>query len=183
MARADLQHEQVLARFGDGSAALVEQRRGAGRVLLFGSDLSNRWNDLPLQPAFLPLVHQVARYLAGDRLPVRDFFVSAAPDGVAHRPGIVAVPATTRREAGGAGRRPAVARRIVVNVDPRESDVSRMTGAQFDQMIDRAGERASGRAPVDERQAEQQQGWWRVAIALAIVVLLAEGLVGKTVGI
>ncbi len=193
VAHADLRHEQALARFGDGSPALVEQRHDAGRVLLFGSDLSNRWNDLPLQPAFLPLIHQVARYLAGDRLPVRDFLVSAAPEGVAHQPGIVTMPASTTAESRSAGhpvrvakagsptRQPRWGARIVVNIDPRESDVSRMTLSQFEQMIPRAGGAVPGSAPIDQRQAEQQQGMWRLAIALAIVALLAEGLVGKTV--
>jgi hypothetical protein len=182
VARAQLPQSQVLARFGDGSPALVERRQGAGRVLLFASDVSNRWNDLPLQPAFLPLVHQVARYLAGDRLPARDFFVSAVPDGVPRQPGIMTMPVSTARNAGGSGR-VAVANRIVVNVDPRESDVSRMSVFQFEQMIPRIGGSAAARAAVNAPQGEQQQALWRVAIALAIVALLAEGLVGKTVRI
>ena len=179
VARADLRRDDVVARFGDGSPALVEQRHGAGRVLLFGSDLSNRWNDLPLQPAFLPFVHQIGRYLARDSMPAREFLVSAAPVGVAHRPGVVTMPGSTTRPAD-PGRRAPVATRIVLNVDPRESDVSRMTVSQFEQMIARTGA-AARRPPLDDRQADRQQGLWRLAIALAIAALLAEGLLGKTV--
>jgi hypothetical protein len=55
--------DQVLARFADGSVAMTERRVGAGRVIAFGSTLDNSWNDLVLKPVFVPLIHQVARYL------------------------------------------------------------------------------------------------------------------------
>jgi len=56
----------VLARFEDGSPALVEGRTGKGRVLLFTSSLGPSWNDLPLTPLYLPFIHQMVRY-AGTR--------------------------------------------------------------------------------------------------------------------
>ena len=56
----------VLARFEDGSPALVEARTGKGRVLLFTSSLGPSWNDLPLTPLYLPFIHQMVRY-AGTR--------------------------------------------------------------------------------------------------------------------
>jgi hypothetical protein len=52
----------VLARFEDGSPALVEARSGKGRVLLFTSSLGPSWNDLSLTPLYLPFVHQMVRY-------------------------------------------------------------------------------------------------------------------------
>jgi hypothetical protein len=54
----------VLARFDDGAVALAERSIGNGRVLVWTSTLDNFWNDLALQPVFLPLVHQLARYAA-----------------------------------------------------------------------------------------------------------------------
>jgi hypothetical protein len=56
---------EVLARFDDGAPAILERRVGAGRVLVVTSTLDNFWNDLPVQPVFLPLLHQVVRYSAG----------------------------------------------------------------------------------------------------------------------
>lgn len=56
----------VLARFEDGSPALLESRTGKGRVLLFTSSLGPSWNDLPLTPLYLPFIHQMVRY-AGAR--------------------------------------------------------------------------------------------------------------------
>jgi hypothetical protein len=55
----------VLARFDDGSPALVERRIGKGRVLLWASTLDSFWNDLSVQPIFLPFVHQLVRYASG----------------------------------------------------------------------------------------------------------------------
>jgi hypothetical protein len=60
------QNAAVLARFEDGSPALVEARTGKGRVLLFASSLGPSWNDLPLTPLYLPFIHQMVRY-AGTR--------------------------------------------------------------------------------------------------------------------
>jgi uncharacterized membrane protein len=54
----------VLARYEDGSPALVEGNAGKGRELLFTSSLGPSWNDLPLTPLYLPLVHQMIRYVA-----------------------------------------------------------------------------------------------------------------------
>ena len=54
----------VLAQYDDGAPALVEHRVGSGKVLVWTSPFDNVWSDLPVQPVFLPLVHQMVRYLA-----------------------------------------------------------------------------------------------------------------------
>lgn len=56
--------DKVLARFDDGASALVERRVGNGRVIAFASTLDDSWNDAPRHGMFLPLVQQLARYLA-----------------------------------------------------------------------------------------------------------------------
>ncbi len=55
----------VLARFDDGSIALAELRRGRGKVLVWMSSLDAFWNDLALQPVYLPFAHRLAEYLGG----------------------------------------------------------------------------------------------------------------------
>jgi Aerotolerance regulator N-terminal len=55
---------RVLAKLSDGSALLVEQSLGEGRVLTFASTLDNVSNDFPLHKSFLPFVAQTGRYLA-----------------------------------------------------------------------------------------------------------------------
>jgi hypothetical protein len=58
---------QVLARFDDGSPALIERPLGQGRVLLWTTTLDLYWNDLALKPVFLPFIHQVVRHLSAYR--------------------------------------------------------------------------------------------------------------------
>lgn len=57
--------QAVVARFDDGTPALIERKVGAGRVLVWTSTLDTYWNDLALQPIFLPFVHQLVRHAAG----------------------------------------------------------------------------------------------------------------------
>jgi len=55
----------VLARFDDGSVALAESRYGRGKVLVWTSTLDNFWNDLALQPVYLPFAHRMSEYVGG----------------------------------------------------------------------------------------------------------------------
>jgi hypothetical protein len=57
--------DQILARFDDGNVALLERDVGRGHVLVWSSDMSGSWNDFPVQPVFLPLVQEAAKYAAG----------------------------------------------------------------------------------------------------------------------
>lgn len=55
----------VLARFDDGQAALVQHRVGEGRVMVWTSTMDDFWNDLPLKPVYLPLVHELMKATVG----------------------------------------------------------------------------------------------------------------------
>lgn len=61
----------VLARFDDGSVALAETSLGEGSVDVWTSTLDTYWNDLALQPVFLPFAHRLVEHLSGrtDPLP------------------------------------------------------------------------------------------------------------------
>lgn len=56
---------RVLAAFEDGAPALVTQRHGRGRVLLFTSTVDRDWSDLAIRTSFLPLVQRFCAYLTG----------------------------------------------------------------------------------------------------------------------
>lgn len=56
---------QVLARFDDGTVAMAERTRGRGTVVVWTSTLDQFWNDLALQPVFLPFVHRLTDHLSG----------------------------------------------------------------------------------------------------------------------
>lgn len=54
---------RVIARFMDGTPAVLEGRSGSGRALLVASDLNTGWSDLALRSAFVPFMHRSVRYL------------------------------------------------------------------------------------------------------------------------
>ena len=56
--------DRIVARYSDGAAALLERRVGQGRALVMTTTLDTHWNDIALQPAFLPFLHQSLRYLS-----------------------------------------------------------------------------------------------------------------------
>lgn len=49
---------QTVLKYGDGSPAVMERSWGRGRVIQFSSSADTAWNDLPLRPSFVPLVHR-----------------------------------------------------------------------------------------------------------------------------
>lgn len=70
----------VVLKYTDGTPAVVERTWSLGRVILFGSTADTEWNDLPVRPAFVPLIHRalgaiVQRQDEGLNLPVGGKFV------------------------------------------------------------------------------------------------------------
>jgi hypothetical protein len=53
----------VGAKFDDGSPAIVEHAVGSGRIVVWASTVDLHWTNLPLQPVFLPFVHQLGKYV------------------------------------------------------------------------------------------------------------------------
>lgn len=165
---------RVLARFDDGSPALVERGSGRGKVLWFASSCDRQWSDWPRSRLFVPVVHQLVGYLAGltDGGPIRlrrtdQFEVSGpAPEpGVYDRGGFVEV----------------------VNVDPRESETDRCRVAdlasQFrfvpaDQKAVPGADFAT--AGVAGREIRQDEIWHWVLAALFAVLLMEGFLANRT---
>jgi hypothetical protein len=83
----------VLARFDDGSPALLETRVGRGRVILFTSSASRAWSDWSIRTSFLPAMQRFAAYLAGTLDPRKP------------TPTVVGTPRELRLEDGAAGGR------------------------------------------------------------------------------
>jgi hypothetical protein len=163
---------QTIARFTNGATALLDCAAGDGRALVFASDVDNRWNDFPLHPSFVPFVHEAIRYVASGRAHGSTYLVADAPAGVAKRPGLVSV-------ADGRGGAP---RTIAINVDPRESDASRLTADEFQSAITRMKDAAASAARGEARQQEDEQHLWQYAIALMAIALMVEGwLAARTV--
>jgi hypothetical protein len=188
----------VLARYDDGRVALAEKMVGKGRVLVWTSTLDTSWNDLPLQPVFLPFLHQLVKH-AGDHVDARasysvgevlDLSTQAelsgrdagvvAPSGEAERlpaarralaltsPGFYEV----RRLEGGRWSRLAA-----VNFDPAESDLAALDPEELAGAVTRQGEGREARrgepAPTPEER-EGRQSLWRFVLIAALVFLAVE---------
>jgi len=59
---------RLAARFADGQPAIVEIPAGAGSILLCAFPVNPSVTDLPLKPAFVPLIHQLTAHLASGKL-------------------------------------------------------------------------------------------------------------------
>ena len=154
----------VIARYSDGTPALVEEREAGGRVLLFGSDLNHRWNDFPLQPAFVPFVHETVRYLSALRTTRGEYVVGEIEEASA--PGVITLQG----------------RRVAINPDPRESDPARLTAETFQAGISRLNAGEVQHARTEAELKEDGQFLWWYGLLFMVVSLAAEGLIGRRLG-
>jgi hypothetical protein len=195
--------DAILARFDDGAVALAERRVGDGRVLVFGSTLDGYWNDLPVQPVFLPLVQSLVRHAAG-WTPQRPWetvgqvlslgetnagapLVAVAPSGERIRWGERdSLRSLSLREQGFYELRIADAvapsRIVAVNADPAESELGAFPPDELKRAVSPAGTTAAGPATattlsVAERE-QRQTLWWYVLVA-ALLLLAAESLLSN----
>jgi hypothetical protein len=186
----------MLARFDDGLPAMLEARRGAGRVITALVPLDTRTGDLPLQPAFLPLMRRLVLHASGHEaaplwqergqswaLPrgLRDAVVTT-PSGDLLRPAahdsVAAAVALTERgiytaHSGVVSGDPVST--VAVNTPATESDLTPVDARELlvgVAMTDTDGAAVAGPAGTMER--EKRQGWWRWLLALAALLLIAE---------
>jgi hypothetical protein len=188
----------VLARFDDGAVALAEKKVGRGRVLIWTSTLDTLWNDLPLQPVFLPFVHQLVKhasghvdsrpwYTVGEALDLSTFeelsgreAAVVTPSGEKLRldasrrglelsePGFYEV---RRLEAGGGSRL------VAVNFDASESDLSAVDPEELAAAVTQPGGLRDGRRAAPALTTEEREGrqaLWRYLLMAALALLVAE---------
>ena len=160
---------QSIARFSSGDAAIVDCSRGFGRALVIGSDLDNRWNDFPTRTSFVPFIDQAIRYLSNGRQKANEYLVGDVPPGVAPVPGLT--------DATIAGR----SRRVIVNVDPREAQLDRMSPGDFLKSIARFKQETALDARLGLAEQESRQHVWQYVIAAMLLVLCIEGVVAARV--
>jgi len=180
----------VVARYSDGSPAPVEERTSGGRVLIFASDLNDRWNDFPLQPAFVPFVHEALRYLTASRAVKAEYLVGELPGADGLTPGVASLAPVGRTLSGPPGEpdkaRPTTyaeqLRRVAVNVDPRESDPARMSVDDFRAGVSRLNATAARQMGSASREQEDGQRLWQYALLMMVVSLAAEGMLGRRLG-
>jgi hypothetical protein len=155
-----------LARLTSGEPVLVECP-GAGRVLVFSSDLDHRWNDFPVHATFVPFVQEAVRYLAGARAHDQEYLIGEVPQGIPLRPGTAMLSDAST----GAGRL------VAINVDPGESEPGRVAREAFFEPVARSDEPVAVGAPRSAREQEDRQRLWRYALWLMLAVLILESAI------
>jgi hypothetical protein len=188
---------QVLMSLADGTPLLLERTLGQGRVLLFTSSLDREWNDLPVQPAFVPLMAGIANHLLGGA-----GFTSEANLGSTLAPRALGFTGAQifdpRGEAAlglGAGSDDVLLEQVgfyevvgggsselvAVNFDARESDLTSVDAPTLERWRGlglRPGEQAAAVAGVaSAEEVPSSLGPWLVMVLLILVVV--ESLVGN----
>ena len=191
---------EIVARFDDGSAAIIERTEGTGRVIELGMPLDARAGDFPLQPAYLPFVRRLVLYATGraatplSRATGETWLLPAAarepvvstPDGSIVRPArdsrATSVPL---RAAGiyvlhdGETRGEPVAQ-LAVNTPPAESDLTAITEAELLAGVRRGdASTMTSEAPPAPADIERQQGLWRIVIGVLVALLILEMLMAS----
>lgn len=190
---------RVLARFGNGIPAIVEWRVGSGRLVLFNTSGDGSWGDHIRSAAYVPLIHNLALYLAGVGRPyVPDVLVGERPAimGTPSLPvrvklrsptgeeRVVAVEGGLLPEVNAPGEYrvswPGFELAFAANIDPRESDLARIDEKSIREALkpwevtmlppDAAGEQVGGSLP---RRADL----CLPLLLLALAVLLTESVV------
>ncbi len=189
--------DRVLLRLADGTPLLLERGMGSGRVLLFTSSLGREWNDLPVQPAFVPLMAGIANELLGGAgfTSEADLGSTLAVRALGFAGGQIFDPRGEAALGLGAGSEDVLLNQVgfyevvgggttelvAVNFDPRESDLTPIDAATLERWRGlgvRPGEQA---APVAVTTAEEtvpsSLGPW-LMMALLVLVLV-ESAVGN----
>jgi hypothetical protein len=194
----------VLARFDDGAVAAAERKIGLGRVIVWTSALDDSYTDLPRRPVYLPLVHQLVKYLGQFESPKSWMTVGQVVDvsalTKARSNWLVITPSGKRvtstgpleldeqgiyevRPAGGSQSAPQA---IAVNLDPAESDLTPIDPAELVAAVTghAAPAATSAQKPTevsefDVKDAEKRQALWWYLLLTGLLLLAIETVVSN----
>jgi hypothetical protein len=154
---------RVLARFEEGTPALVEGRVGRGRVLISALPLDPKQTDLPRQPVFVPLMHRLAGYVARDTDDVLPSVLVGERVASPHAAGQAGVPAPPMQPGFHTLPTPDGQRQwlFAANVDPAETDLTRIEPAELQRQL---------RLPVTSARSPRPLG---LPLALTLPLLVA----------
>jgi hypothetical protein len=189
--------DRVAMRLADGTPLLLERAMGQGRVLLFTSSLDREWNDLPVQPAFVPLMAGIANHLLGGAgfTSEADLGSTLAPRALGFTGAQIFDPRGDAALGLGAGSDDVLldqvgfyevvgggsSELVAVNFDPRESDLTSIDAPTLERWRGlgvRPGEQAAPAAVIsaDERVPSSLGP---VLVMLLLLLVVVESLVGN----
>jgi hypothetical protein len=199
--------DRVLARYDDGAVAASERKVGLGRVIVWTSTLDDTSTDIAVKPVFLPLVHQLVRYLAHYEAPTSWFTVGQVLDLAARTRSraarVVVTPAGERTsQSGGEGadsllelneqgvyeiraQGPTAGRpeAIAVNLDPAESELSPLDPNELMASVTGHATAADieARPPQEmtREDAERRQSLWWYLLLTGVMLLAAETVIAN----
>ena len=163
----------VLAKYDDEMPAMVEGRLGAGRILVWAGGMGLDRSNLARTPRFVPLLHETLRYLVGEQKVKTAYQVGdAAPEVARQLAGPKAAGDPARFHAPGIYEWDG--QLAAVNVAHRESDLTRITPAEFEiRLCDAPALNDSGPATTASHHSTPDE-YGRYAIALLFALALAE---------
>lgn len=191
-----------LASFDDGAPALLEARRGRGRVLLYTSTVDRDWSDWPIRTSFLPAMQRMSGWLAGtlEERGLEQHVVGrpkllepeagvtvlrvTGPDG---KPRNLVQGADGKPEVTGTGlpgvysvhgriagtEQPLHALAFAVNVEPHESNLTRLEEKELKAYF---GEKTRTERGVGGEDRPPEFPMWSALLALGVAFFFAEGL-------
>lgn len=190
--------DQVLIRLENKQPFLIERRIGAGRLLLLLNGLDNRWNDLPLRPVFVSFIIETAGYLSGINEISKTYTTGASlplslvgnasgqvvdPDGNT----VLSLADTTRAQQiklDKPGFYEVYTSQdnmlVAANIDPRESDLTRISQELLDRWQD-ATARLDGIVAGQPGTVEPEPvELWHWLLFILAMVVIAESMLGNT---
>ena len=162
----------VLAKYDNEMPAMVEGRLGAGRILVWAGGMGLDRSNLARTPRFVPLLHETLRYLVGEQTVKTAYQVGdAAPDETRQIAGPKASGDPARFHAPGIYQWDGQI--AAVNVSDRESDLTRITPAEFEiRLCDAPALNDGGHATTESRNSTPYEyGRWAIALLFALVLL------------
>ena len=196
------QNARVLAQFDDGVALVIQS--ADGRIILVNTSADTRWNDWPKHKTFVPWLHSVGNYLAGNqKVDQIKMSLQLTPSddadidlGVGAKQNLFRVQRSGGKEVSVTSDEQGHLRnvnlgipgvysirnqsgqelqRFAVNLPTEESDLTAMTTNQFQQQIVRSSDAAQ---PVLAAglfgQETNQKEFWRVLLIAGLVLLVLE---------
>lgn len=196
---------RILARYDDGAIAAAERRTGAGRVIVWTTTLDDSWTDLAKKPVFLPVIHQLTRYLAryeqtpnwmtvgqvvdltstaaairGDRI-----VISPSGQRVTQRakdPGLLELTEQGIYEIRAGGTTTGRPQAIAVNIDPSEADLTPLDPAELVAAVTGKAsqvETAAAAEPLSAEDSEKRQAIWWYLLFAGMLLLAAETVISN----
>jgi hypothetical protein len=197
-------NDRVLARFDDGAVAVAERKVGAGRVIALTSTLDDSYSDLPTKPVYLPLVHQLVKYLGQFDSPRSWLTVGQVVDvsalTKARANWLVITPSGKRITSTGpleldeqgiyevrpAGGSEAAPQALAVNIDPAESDLTPIDPAELVAAVTGRATQSATAIPgptetseADVKDAEKRQALWWYLLLTGLLLLAVETVVSN----